>query len=171
MPERKRMRFFRGQDARPLDEAHMTIDGVDGNVAAGMASLTAVSGLTPEAGATGQILFEDEAGFSLALVWFKSGFVLPRHSHNTECLYYILAGELRLGSQILRKGDGFFLPADHAYSYEAGPEGVEVLEFRNATHFHFLFCGNEESHWARIAQAMATHGPAWAAEKRPSTSI
>src|SRR3974377_2313112 len=31
-------------------------------------------------------------GFSLTYVWFKSGFPLPRHSHNVDCLYYIVGG-------------------------------------------------------------------------------
>ena len=28
-------------------------------------------------------------GMSLTYAWFKSGFPLPLHSHNADCLYYI----------------------------------------------------------------------------------
>jgi hypothetical protein len=35
-----------------------------------------------------------------------------------------------MGSRVLRAGDGFFVPNGMPYKYRAGPEGVEVLEFR-----------------------------------------
>jgi hypothetical protein len=41
---------------------------------------------------------------SLCWAWFKSGYVLPRHSHNADCLYYVLGGSLRLGSVWLKAG-------------------------------------------------------------------
>ena len=30
----------------------------------------------------------------VSYIWFKSGYVLPPHSHDGDCLYYILAGSL-----------------------------------------------------------------------------
>ena len=73
----------------------------------------------------------------------------------------MLSGSLLLGARTLHKGDGFFVPAEAAYTYEAGPEGVEVLEFRNVTRFHLKFAGNEPAHWARMAAAVAANGAAW----------
>ena len=55
-------------------------------------------------------------GLSLTYAWFKSGFPLPRHSHDADCLYYIIAGSLTLGSQTLGAGDGFFVPSQAAYA-------------------------------------------------------
>jgi hypothetical protein len=55
-------------------------------------------------------------GFSLTHVWFKKDFPLPLHSHDANCLYYIVAGSLRLGDKILGKGDGFFIPSDLPYT-------------------------------------------------------
>ncbi len=75
---------------------------------------------------------------SLVYVWFKSGFPLPHHSHSADCLYFIVAGSLKIGSEELGPGDGFFLGADVPYSYVPGPEGVEVLEFRTSDKFDFL---------------------------------
>ena len=71
-------------------------------------------------------------GMSLVHVWFGPDFPLFRHSHPRygDCLYYVLAGEVVLGSQRLGPGDGFFVPNEMPYKYKAGPEGVEVLEFR-----------------------------------------
>ena len=78
---------------------------------------------------------EDEGGFSLVYAWFKPHFMLPRHSHSADCLYYVLSGNATLGSQELAAGDGFFVPAGAPYQYTAGPEGVEVLEYRHARSF------------------------------------
>ena len=92
-----------------------------------------------EDGQTVKLLFS-APGFSLTYAWFKSGFPLPRHTHSADCLYYIIAGSLQLGTETLGRGDGFFLPKDMAYAYTPGPEGVEVLEFRTAERFdiHFM---------------------------------
>lgn len=71
-------------------------------------------------------------GASLLHVWFGPHFPLYRHSHPGlgDCLYYVVSGQAILGSQVLEAGDGFFVPSGMAYKYRAGPEGVEVLEFR-----------------------------------------
>ena len=71
-------------------------------------------------------------GMSLVHAWFGPHFPLFRHSHPRfgDCLYYVVAGQAILGSRVLKAGDGFFVPNGHPYKYKAGPEGVEVLEFR-----------------------------------------
>jgi hypothetical protein len=71
-------------------------------------------------------------GMSLIHAWFGPNFPLFRHSHPKlgDCLYYIVAGSAVLGSHVLKPGDGFFVPNGMPYKYRAGPEGVEVLEFR-----------------------------------------
>jgi quercetin dioxygenase-like cupin family protein len=163
----KKMAIFRSADAKDLGH-EMPVEGVDAGVEAGFAKIMA--GGTPiEAGATGSLLFREigEHGLSLGVVWFKSGFILPRHSHDCDCLYYITAGSLTLGSAKLSKGDGFFVPAGQAYTYEAGPQGVELLEFRNATQFNFEFKNNDEAHWDRVASAIRSHAEAWTTETVP----
>jgi hypothetical protein len=73
-----------------------------------------------------------ESGMSLVHAWFGPNFPLFRHSHPRfgDCLYYVVAGSAVLGSQVLKPGDGFFVPNGMPYKYRAGPEGVEILEFR-----------------------------------------
>jgi hypothetical protein len=73
-----------------------------------------------------------ENGMSLIHAWFGPHFPLFRHSHPRlgDCLYYVVAGSAVLGSQVLKPGDGFFVPNGMPYKYRAGPEGVEILEFR-----------------------------------------
>jgi len=78
---------------------------------------------------------EGPGGFSLVVIEFAPGYTLPRHSHSCDCLYYIVEGGIRMGQRELGPGDGFFLPAEQVYAYQAGPDGVKLLEFRHSTDF------------------------------------
>ena len=40
-------------------------------------------------------------GFGLTHVWFKEGYALPLHSHDCDCLYYVIAGSLKMGTEEL----------------------------------------------------------------------
>ena len=166
---RRRMAVFYAKDAKDLEAEMMPMEGLDENLLARLARLKE-SGLTDEGlGASSRVLFgkPGEDGMSLVHIWFKSGYVLPFHSHNVDCLYYVTGGELRIGSHVLRKGDGMFIPGDHAYGYEAGPEGVELLEFRNATRFNFVFGANDEGRWNRIAETYRDRAAIWEDETVP----
>ena len=92
-------------------------------------------------GTTVKLLFS-MPGMSLTHAWFKSGFPLPRHSHDTDCLYYIVAGSIRIGTEELGKGDGFFVGADVPYAYTPGADGVEILEFRASNAFDIKLLAN-----------------------------
>ena len=164
--DRKRMIVFYGKNAHEVEPERMPREGIDESVRAGFAKIASSQ---QELGAKTLLVFSEpgEEGFSLVYAWFKSGYLLPRHSHDSDCLYYVTAGELRIGSHVLRKGDGMFIPKNHAYGYQAGPDGVEILEFRNATHFNFVFKGNDEAHWARMADTYRARGALWAAETVP----
>ena len=109
-------------------------------------------------------------GFSLTHAWFKSGFPLPLHTHNADCLYYIVAGTLQLGTETLGAGDGFFIGAGKAYRYTPGPEGVEVLEFRSEENFDIKFMAKTLPAWARITDVIKERRPAWATETPPSAA-
>jgi mannose-6-phosphate isomerase-like protein (cupin superfamily) len=83
-----------------------------------------------DAGLTSHLLTRQQDGFSVLLLWAKPNYPLPRHSHDSDCMYYVVSGSLIMGDQTLRAGDGFFVPADALYVYSAGPDGAEVLETR-----------------------------------------
>ena len=164
----RRLEVFRAESGEPLTETQMPMEGVDESVTAAFSKLMEI-GAAEAGGETVRCLFKEpkDDGLSLCYAWFKSGFVLPRHSHDADCVYYVVAGELKLGNQVLRKGDGFFVPNGAPYSYQAGPEGVEVLEFRNATKFHIRFRNNDDAHWNRIANSYRENAPRWSDETVP----
>lgn len=116
-----------------------------------------------------KVLFRQEAedgGFSLVYSWFKPNFLLPRHSHNADCLYYVVTGTAHLGQQVLRAGDGFFVPADAPYQYSAGPEGVEVLEFRKTGSFDMKITDDTER-YAKIFAVAAANAANWSSMTAP----
>jgi hypothetical protein len=119
-----------------------------------------------EQGQTVKLLFS-APGFSLTYAWFRSGFPLPRHSHDADCLYYIIAGSLTLGTETLGAGDGFFVPGDAAYTYVPGPQGVEVLEFRHAQHFNIKFLAANPSFWDKALAAVESEREGWKTQARP----
>ncbi len=75
---------------------------------------------------------EGENGMRLAHVWFGPNFHLFRHSHPLgDCTYYVAAGELTMGKRRLKAGSTIFVPNEMPYKFVAGPDGVEVVEFRS----------------------------------------
>ena len=106
-------------------------------------------------------------GFSLVYVWFKANFPLARHSHNADCLYYIIAGGLKLGTEALGPGDGFLLPSGTPYTYAVGDEGVELLEFRHTGHFDFRAHGGTAAFWNKAVAVIAANREGWLATPTP----
>jgi mannose-6-phosphate isomerase-like protein (cupin superfamily) len=105
---------------------------------------------------------DDDGGMSLVWVRFAAHYPLPRHSHSVDCVYYIVSGEIHMGSRVLRAGSGFFVAADAPYGYTAGPEGVEVLEFRAKSGFDSVV-RESPAGWQRILEGVRAHRDQWAA--------
>jgi quercetin dioxygenase-like cupin family protein len=107
----------------------------------------------------------EEGGFSILHVWFKGDYPVPRHTHDADCLYYIVSGSAILGAQTLRTGDGFFIPKGAPYGYTAGPDGVELLEIRHGVQqFDIQILENNASRWAAMADTIASHRERWEAD-------
>ena len=159
--------IFRTASAPSLDEtAHMDVADMTPELEAGI-------GVALEAGfAEGNVVktLFSQPGFSLTYAWFKSGFPLPLHTHDVDCLYYVVAGSLQLGTETLNAGDGFFVGANKAYRYTPGPQGAEVLEFRGQENFDIRFLAKTVPAWQKIASAVADRCPDWANESPPSAA-
>ena len=110
-------------------------------------------------------------GFSLSHVWFKKDYPLPLHSHDCDCLYYVIAGSLQLGTEALGPRDGFFVPAGVPYTYKPGPEGVELLEFRHATQFNFNVLATGEAFWKRAVETAEARNEEWRTAKMPALNV
>ena len=164
-PDKKpRVIIYKASTAPDLTDEHMPVSGM---LPADEAGFRRAREAGIRDSALIRLLFENEqAGVSLTYAWFKSHATLPRHSHSADCLYYIISGSLKFGVEELEPGDGFLVPKNSLYSYEAGPNGVEILEFRTATHFDISFKGTDAS-WSRIVRNLEEHSPNWPAMDVP----
>jgi quercetin dioxygenase-like cupin family protein len=169
---RRGIRLFRGKDAVPLAESGamspMVFDPEDMNALAADGPRSPLIAL----GIQDMLVFrgEGEHGFSLVRAWFGPHYVLPRHTHSGDCLYYIVEGSITMGSQQLAAGDGFLVPSDAPYGYEAGPDGAVVLEFRSETSFDVKFVSGQLKRWQRMAEVAAVHGETWAESRADGAS-
>ena len=158
--------IFRARDAADYQD-EMYSDPMGEVELAGMAALHEVGLLE---GSHLKLLYK-RPGMSLTYVWFKSGYPLPLHSHSADCLYFIVAGSLTMGTETLGPGDGFFLGTDVPYAYVPGPEGVEVLEFRTSSHFDFKALGKTKAYWDRAVEQMRAAREDWHQETTPPSGI
>ena len=110
-------------------------------------------------------------GFSLAHAWLKKDYPLTLHTHDSDCLYYVVAGTLSLGTEKLGPRDSFFVPAGVPYTYRPGPDGVEVLEFRHATEFNFVTLSKGEAFWTKAAETVAANLADWKVARPPSEKV
>ena len=55
---------------------------------------------------------------------------VPPHAHEHNEIIYILDGEMRLGSSVLRPGSSISIRGETIYGFSAGSEGVHFLNFR-----------------------------------------
>jgi len=142
-----------------LDASTLTADAVDG--------FTRLAEVGMYEGSTLKLVFSMPE-LSVIHCWFRSGFPLPLHSHDADCLYYIIAGEVRLGTEVIGEGDSFYVPSDVPYGYSAGPAGVELLEIRTKDKFNIKSHVKAKAGWDHAHDAMVKNHPKWAQEPRPS---
>lgn len=157
--------IFRAKDAPGLMETKcMTVEPLTPGQRAGMDAVIAAGYLQ---GDEVRVLC-NVPGFSLTYVWFKPDYPLPLHSHDADCMYYIIAGSLRMGTEDLGPRDSFFIPANVPYTYRPGPNGVEVLEIRHNTTFNFVNHAKGEAFWTKAAEMVAARIDEWKVAVPPS---
>ena len=165
LTEATKFSIFKAENARPEDGIPIMQYHPPSTVVAEGSTLLQAAGI--EKGHENRLLFS-MPGFSLTYVWFKSGYPLPRHSHNADCLYYIVAGSLGIGNEQLAAGDGFFVGADVPYTYTPGAEGAEVLEFRAANEFDIKVLAENPAFWQRALTTVTSKHEDWLTESKPS---
>jgi len=152
------LEIFRARDATdyeeggPMDSAPMTDVQQQGMAALFEAGMMGGSEVK---------LLYSRPGMSLTYVRFKPGFALPLHSHSANCLYFIITGSIKMGTEELGPGDGFFLGTDVPYAYTPGEDGVELLEFRDSNDFDFKAIAKNADYWKTLAASMAQASAKW----------
>jgi len=163
--KKPQMQIFRAKDAPGLMESGcMKMEPMSEQQVEGFAKLARAGILDGEE----VKILVDMPGFSLAHAWLKKDYPLTRHSHNSDCMYYIVAGSLRLGTEELGPRDCFFVPADVAYSYTPGPDGVEVLEIRHTPSFNFKNLISGDIWWQKAEETCKARHQEWRSAVPPS---
>lgn len=163
---RPQISIFREADAPMLHDAGMMENHSSATANAGLGQMLG-AGLID--GYVIKCLFKspEPDGFSLSYVWFKGNYALPPHTHDADCLYYVISGEVHMGENVLGAGDGFLVPSSALYSYSAGPDGVEVLEVRNSTHFDITVRDGNPRAWDRLAAICTANNALWKTQPPP----
>jgi quercetin dioxygenase-like cupin family protein len=158
--QKRGITIYRASDAVDLLETDfMTRADTSDAVAQGISESTHAGAAT---GAEVKVLVRDAGGFSLVYLWFKANYLLPRHSHDVDCMYYVISGSAVMGSQTLRPGDSFFVPAGAPYQYGAGPDGVEVLEVRHGVAtFDIKLSEASPATWHAMAEVVKANRGQW----------
>jgi hypothetical protein len=89
---------------------------------------------------------------------------LFRHQHDVDSLYVVISGSVVdfMGSESLRPGDCFSVPAGTPYYYTAGPDGVEVLEiFRDSDVVTVIYVDNPDDRVEQAQDAVRANAEAW----------
>lgn len=107
-------------------------------------------------------------GFSLTHAWLKKNYPLALHSHDSDCMYYVIAGTTRVGTEELGPRDSFFVPANVPYTHKPGPDGVEILEIRHATQFNFVNLSKTAAFWEKASETIAANLDDWKVARPPS---
>lgn len=160
--------IFRARDSLEYDEAALMEQGPVAEAAVeGGTKLTEAGVLD---GTFIRLLFA-RPGLSVSYAWFKSGFPLPRHSHNADCTYVIVAGSLKIGAEELGPGDGFFVGKDVPYTYTPGENGVEVLEFRTSDAFDIKVLANNPAWWSKALENLTEAKRTWPDQSAPPSGF
>lgn len=118
------------------------------------------------AGAAAMVLFSSET-MHVSYAWFKSGYPLPLHSHDADCYYLIVGGSMKVGNEVLGKGDGVMIPAGAPYTVTPLDEGVEFIEFRNSEDYDTNFRSKNDAYWDRVTEKRRERAAVWAEEGPP----
>jgi mannose-6-phosphate isomerase-like protein (cupin superfamily) len=158
---------FKARDATDYDETVMYPGDATEEDKRGAAALVE-AGLNE--GSRVKLLYR-RPGMSLTYCWFKSGFPLPLHSHNADCVYFIVSGTVRMGTEELGPGDGFFVGVDVPYSYVPGKDGAEVLEYRTSSQFNGTPLGKTRAYWDRALADLLAAKVHWPEEAAPPSNM
>jgi mannose-6-phosphate isomerase-like protein (cupin superfamily) len=165
MADDRKIAFFRSEDSQDLMKlGAMKMAPISPEQRAGLNKLVQAGYLE---GDDVKVLV-NLPGFALTRAWLKKDYPLLLHSHDSDCLYYVLAGSLQMGERELKAGDSFFVPGGAAYQYRPGPDGVEVLEFRHATEFDFQNYARNPAFYEKAAETVAANVEGWRTATRPS---
>lgn len=168
VPAKKRLQIFPASEVKDITQTDMRKPSPPPPPE--RAALEPLFAKGRETGTTTRVLCQVSSeqvpgGLSLVHALFKSHYPLPAHSHDADCVYYILAGSAKVGARTLGPGDSIFVPANLFYSLTPGEDGVEFLEFRTADRYDTVVRSAAPALWERNAATLKDRLAVWETEK------
>ncbi len=74
---------------------------------------------------------------------------------------------MKVGDQVLGKGDGVQIPAGAPYSVTPLEDGVEFIEIRESPDYDTHYRAKTDAYWDRLAEIRAARKDTWAGEPAP----
>ncbi len=72
----------------------------------------------------------DDAHPQLFELRFEPGSEVSVHAHEQDEIFYVVAGSMKLGKKEIGPGSSVFVAGNTLYSFGAGKDGLQVLNFR-----------------------------------------
>ena len=158
----------RGRDARPhMPRQQRGADAADSKMHPAILRGLAQFRETADCGGATALTLFSMPTLHVSYAWFKSGYPLPLHSHDADCYYLVIAGSMKVGSEVLEKGDGVLIPGGAPYTVNPGDEGVEFLEIRTSPDYDTHFRAKTDAYWDRVAETRRERKDVWAQEQAP----
>lgn len=88
------------------------------------------AGTTPELKAMSYFDHHPDGGLQLLEIKWEPDSKNHAHAHEIDELVVVTQGSMRFGSRWLGPGSSVLIPRLTLYSFDAGPEGLTVLNFR-----------------------------------------
>ena len=159
----KQMQVFRRNEGPPADDYFEIVP--HGPVAEKGLEQAAEAGMG-DGGSFNMLFMGDD--FTLLQAWMKPGYPLPLHTHNTDCLYFVSRGSMKMGTVELNAGDGVFMPAGTPYTVKPGEDGVEFLEFRPKGEYDMQVLSKNQAFWDKALTTIGKKREDWLVQERPS---
>lgn len=80
----------------------------------------------------------DPNGLDLLEIYYPPNAVITVHAHEEDEIIYVVDGAIRLGNRLYPKGSSVFVARQTLYGFEAGPEGLHMVNFRARADHSFI---------------------------------
>ena len=80
----------------------------------------------------------DPEGLELLEIYYPPNAAISVHAHVEDEIIYVVDGAIRLGNRVCGKGSSVFVARDTLYSFEAGPDGLHMVNFRARSDHSFI---------------------------------
>lgn len=80
----------------------------------------------------------DPDGLELLEVYYPPNAVITVHAHEEDEIIYVVDGAILLGGRVYPKGSSVFVAHQTLYGFEAGPDGLHMVNFRARADHSFI---------------------------------